>query len=226
MILIVFWAMNANANNITFWLLIRIASDPDLLSRIRSEIEPYVRASQPNPGASDAHLHISVEDVMNSCPLLKATYLECNRLHSRPISFRTIANDVVLKGESDKENSSTSHLLKKNSYLYIPHFLNNIDPHHFPEPDVFRPERFLVEIDGKVTVDAKTLRPYGGGASMCKGRFFAEREVMAFAAGFFAMWDIEDIRGGKLKVPGNVKASATAKPDSNCRVRIRRRELM
>lgn len=168
---------------------------------------------------------------MGCCPLLKATYLECNRLHSRPISFRTIANNFVLRGDGDIHNSSaTSHLLQKKSYLYIPHFLHHISPDYFPDPDAFKPERFLVsdpaDEDGKVTVDAKTLRPYGGGVSMCKGRLFAEREVMAFVAGFFALWDIEGIRGAKLQVPGNVKASATARPDNSCRVRIRRREVV
>lgn len=161
---------------------------------------------------------------MSSCPLLKATYLECNRLHSRPISIRTIANDVVLTDDNNKPSPPTSHLLQKNSYLYIPHFLHHMSPQYFSDPETFRPERFLTfDPDGKINVDAKTLRPYGGGTSMCKGRYFAEREVLAFVAGFFALWDIEDVHGYELKVPGNVKSSATAKPDGNCRVRIRRR---
>ena len=231
-ILIVLWALNANANNIGFWLLIRIAADPNLLLRIRSETKSYVKVLPPKPvvsvnGALPStnvvpRLEISVEDLISDCPLLKATYLECNRLHSRPISLRTIANDFVLT--SDQVNLT----LRKNSYLHVPHFLHHLSPKTYPEPDVFRPERFLVSNhttkDGKITVDPKTVRPYGGGASMCKGRLFAEREVLAFVAGFLTLWEIEDIGGRQLKVPGNVKASATAKPDSNCRVRISKRE--
>ena len=243
--LIVFWALNANANKLTFWLIIRIASEPDLLSRIRSEIKPYITTAP--------DLKISVEDLMSNCPLLKATYLETNRLHSRPISFRTIGSDTVIVDDdfdSSFNNSSnwepntrstTSHLLRKDSYLYVPHYLHHISPKYFPKPDVFRPERFLVygpppsantittddstdtNTPSQPRVDLRTLRPYGGGSSTCKGRLFAEREVLAFVAGFITIWDVEDVRGGPPTVPGNIKASATAKPKGNTRVRISRR---
>lgn len=77
---------------------------------------------------------------------------------------------------------------------------------------------------------------------MCKGRLFAEKEVLGFVAGFLMCWDIEALgckersnevgegeRKGKgeknvgLKVPGNVKTSAISRPDEDCRVRITRR---
>ncbi|KAL8921425.1 MAG: hypothetical protein Q9208_005751 [Pyrenodesmia sp. 3 TL-2023] len=248
-ILILFWALNANANNMAFWMIIRVVVDPDLLSRLRTEIEPYVRTTSAKqavhvqeieagcaPG-EDVKLAIDIDNLSTKCRLLKATYLECNRLHSRPISLRTIVNDITLTDSSPSVSSSsspasatpTSHRLLARSYLQIPHFLHYTSPSYFPNPDIFRPERFLTTNEaGEVKVDMKTLRPYGGGASMCKGRLFAEKEVLGFVAGFLTCWDVEGVeckgeKPGFLRVPGSVKASATSKPDDDCRVKLSRR---
>lgn len=261
-ILIIFWALNANANGLVFWMIIRAAADPSLLSRIRAEITPYVRAhAVPTREmrtdyasltiAEDPKLSIDIDGLTTQCPLLKATYLECNRVHSRPVSFRKVINDLILVDPTPSISSSSpassalasaSHQLLASSYLHIPHFLHHTDPSYFPDPEVFRPERFIATTEeGETKVDAKTLRPYGIGASMCKGRLFAEKEVLGFVAGFLMCWDVEALerkgrpdeveeggRKGKrekvgLKVPGNVKTSAISRPDEECRVRITRR---
>lgn len=258
-ILIIFWALNANANGLVFWMIIRAAADPSLLSRIRAEIMPYVRAHAVVPGrenrvdyasptiAEDPKLLIDIGGLTTQCPLLKATYLECNRVHSRPVSFRKVINDLILVDPTPSISSSSasaSHQLLASSYLHIPHFLHHTDFSYFPDPESFRPERFLTTTEeGETKVDTKTLRPYGIGASMCKGRLFAEKEVLGFVAGFLMCWDIEALeRIGKLdkvekgerkvkrekvglKVPGNVKTSAISRPNDDCRVKLTRRVI-
>ena len=67
-----------------------------------------------------------------------------------------------------------------------------------------------------------TIRPYGGGPSMCKGRVFAERECLACVAGVLVMWDFEPV-GGKWTVPGLKKTSAISLPMKDTRVRVKRR---
>ncbi|KAL8739803.1 MAG: hypothetical protein Q9184_008562, partial [Pyrenodesmia sp. 2 TL-2023] len=128
-ILIMFWALNANANNMAFWIIIRVAADPDLLARVRAEIKPYIRVTPAEQAvhtqeikagcapAEDFKLAIDIDNLSNQCPLLKATYLECNRLHSRPISLRTVVNDITLTDSSPSVSPSpasaapTSHRL-------------------------------------------------------------------------------------------------------------------
>lgn len=115
------------------------------------------------------------------------------------------------------------------------HGLHQTDPRHYPEPGVFRPERFLVKGEGEEgagTVEAHqgTIRPFGGGHNLCKGYKFAEREVLLFVAGILAAWDVEAVGGGSGRegerggeVPAHVKGSGAFLPRGDFRVRMRRR---
>ena len=100
------------------------------------------------------------------------------------------------------------------------------DGRYWSDPDKFIPKRFYVADDDKessmVTVDMGNMKVFGGGATMCKGRAFAEREVLAFAAAIIATWDIET-RDGKWIHPGRRVASAAVMPKNDVRVRMRRR---
>ena len=77
-----------------------------------------------------------------------------------------------------------------------------------------------------MTVDAKSLRPYGGGTTMCKGRIFAERECMAFVAGMLVLWDIQPVGTKGWRIPGHIKTSAVCLPKGDTKVWIRRREVV
>jgi cytochrome P450 len=101
------------------------------------------------------------------------------------------------------------------------------DPKYFKDPEKFDPERFLLRNeDGTLSTDMGTIRPYGGGPSMCKGRIFAERECLALVAGVLMFWDIEpaDKKSGWV-IPKQKKASAISLPAKETRVKIKRRRF-
>lgn len=60
---------------------------------------------------------------------------------------------------------------------------------------------------------------------MCKGRFFAFKECMLFAAAIIAMWDIEPVGGGEWKMPKHRKSTGVYGAGSDTRVWLRRRKL-
>ncbi|ATZ48382.1 hypothetical protein BCIN_03g06070 [Botrytis cinerea B05.10] len=231
----VIWALIVNSTLIVYWHLLYILSTPGLADKIRAEISPYatVTPGEKIGSISEApHIHLSHEDLSKKCPLFKSTYLEASRLCSQPISLRKLENDITLTDtSSSKETDKTTYMLHKNEYVTLPHDLHMRDPSYFPSPTEFNPERFLTTDEtGNISVDPQTIRPYGGGPSMCKGRVYAERECLAFVAGIIMYWDIGAVakkgeKKGKWTIPKMIKTSAVCLPDKETRVRIKRREV-
>ncbi|EXJ93496.1 hypothetical protein A1O1_01888 [Capronia coronata CBS 617.96] len=76
-----------------------------------------------------------------------------------------------------------------------------------------------------IRVDYGTMRVWGGGKHLCKGKTFAEREVVLFAAAILMHWDMEPVgNGGKWLHPGRQPGSGTVSPKNDVRVRVSRRE--
>ncbi|KAI9673151.1 MAG: hypothetical protein M1817_003013 [Caeruleum heppii] len=225
------WAMNANANNLCVWMVMRILADPSLARQVRDEIKPYVSVTQPEPilgMASSPRMKMSAEGLATQCPLFKGTYLESLRLDSASSSVRVVKEDFTIR-ESDSDAAragvaAETYAVKAGSYVQIPHHVHQTDPRYYPDPKVFDPTRFRVP-GNPSAVDAGTLKPYGGGHSMCKGRNFAERECLAFVAGILMLWDIEPADGKEWRIPGHISATGVALPAKEIRVRIRRREV-
>jgi hypothetical protein len=230
------WAMNANAPNLVFWLIFHIYSNPTLLHDIREEMAPFVKASRLGPKetglpfSEPPRVAIDIDGLMDSCQLLKATYAETARLDNSPTSYREITTDVMLS-ESEEEASLSgaahprSYHFRKGDILAVPAGAHHIDPMYFPEPETFNPHRFLVDdpTTGKKSVDWQTLRPFGDGATTCKGRSFAEREVLAIAAAIICLWDIEPVDRAGWKHPGHRSTTGVYRPARDMRVRLKQR---
>lgn len=244
------WAMNANANPAVFWMLNHIYADKELLEALRTEIAPYVKVVQPKqefPVPEHPRLEsIDEEGLATKCPLLKSCYVETLRVDTAPWSFKTMRQDLVLSG---RDKGAEKYLLKKGSFAHIPHALHQTDPLYFDSPEVWRPDRHIKyeadekSGDKKATVDLGTLRPYGtllspcychsmlthpsagGGATMCKGRQFAVKEILIFSAAIISLWDMNMAGGGPWKMPRHVKASGTYSTADDTRVWIKRRVL-
>ncbi|KAL1967273.1 hypothetical protein VTN77DRAFT_3319 [Rasamsonia byssochlamydoides] len=234
--LAVLWAMNVNSTNIVFWNLLHIYSDPDLLSALREEMAPFVKASRLSPKETGLpfteppRLSLDLEGLLNSCPLLRATYLETLRMDSNSTSYRELSTDVTLTESAEDAakfgaSQPRSYHFRKGDILAVPHGAHQIDPRYYPSPDKFDPYRFIVTDPdtGKKSADMQTIRPFGGGASMCKGRIFADREVLAFTAAILALWDIEPVSNEGWTNPGHKPGSSAYLPAHEVRVRLKHR---
>lgn len=60
---------------------------------------------------------------------------------------------------------------------------------------------------------------------MCKGRAFAFKEIMIFAAAIISMWEIDPVNGGEWKMPKHRKATAVYATSDSTRVWIKQRKL-
>ena len=109
-----------------------------------------------------------------------------------------------------------------------PHGTMQMDPRLWSNPENFDPSRFLVPGDENKTqmrADPRHLNAFGGGQSICKGRLFAEREVLIFISGILTVWEFKPA-GGKMKIEVPKKyylGTGSASPKSAIRVQVSRR---
>jgi hypothetical protein len=227
--LAVYWGLMVNANKVTFWMLLSIISNPTLLGSIRKEIKPYVMVAK---NGNSETLKLDVDAMIKHCSLFKATFYETMRLYTAGTSYKKVLQDVTLT-ESDEDAHSfgkprgQTYHVAAGSFLVIPHATMQMDPRLWDNPASFCPERFLVTDEKNPEImkaDMRHLNAFGGGHSICKGRYFAEREVMIFVAGFLSIWDFGP--AGKWEDPGKYyNGTGSANPKRNVRVRISKRAL-
>jgi len=66
-----------------------------------------------------------------------------------------------------------------------------------PQPKRFNPDRFL---KNKGLSHSPNFKPFGGGSTLCSGRFIAKREVMAFVASVIHLYELR-LRDPKQPFP-------------------------
>jgi len=233
----ILWATMANSNFVAFWLNIRILAIPDLVEAIRKEIATFVKVRQPSDGVfgmeEAPRLEIDHKSLTTFCPLLKACYIESLRLDSAPWSVKKVAKPFTLSEKQEDfvgvhaDEKPHTYRFEAGTYADVPIGIHMTDPKYFPNPEKFIPDRHIKkEGDGKESVEWGSVRPYGGGKTICKGRLFAEREIMACTAALLTLWEFEPVDEKGWKVPDHVRSAGVAKPDKDIRVRISKRRVV
>ncbi len=106
-----------------------------------------------------------------------------------------------------------------------------VRPHHWdadiwgPDVEEFVPDRFIREsTNGLIKGDAKLTRPFGGGASLCPGRFFASNEIISFVGAILLKYDIRLEVGETIPRPNlNVPSLAFSAPMNDVEAVITKR---
>ncbi|KAI0301770.1 cytochrome P450 [Multifurca ochricompacta] len=70
------------------------------------------------------------------------------------------------------------------------------DPDVYPEPEVFKPERFI-NPDGSVREDPALTTAFGYGRRICPGRHFVDATLFIVVASLLSVFDIKRGRGGE-----------------------------
>ncbi|XP_006859563.1 PREDICTED: 25-hydroxyvitamin D-1 alpha hydroxylase, mitochondrial-like [Chrysochloris asiatica] len=147
-------------SNTLSWALYELSRHQDVQQALHSEITAALGPS------SDAHPTATLSQL----PLMKAVIKEVLRLYP------------VVPGNSrvpDKDICVGDYILPKNTLVTLCHYATSRDPAQFPEPNTFRPVRWLGE--GPAPHPFASL-PFGFGKRSCIGRRLAELELqMALA---------------------------------------------
>ncbi|KAL8992989.1 MAG: hypothetical protein Q9169_006679 [Polycauliona sp. 2 TL-2023] len=168
----IYWGINTNTRKAAFWMLAYLLKHPQLLEQIRNETTPAFEADTPN-----------VDYLKDSCPLLDGVWNETLRHSAYSASVRHIQEDTVIGGKT----------LRKGNRLMIPYRQLHFDEGVFGEDaQSFEPARF--QKNAKLLRSA-SWRPFGGGVTMCPGRYVAKESVAIFIAIVFRRFDIEFVTG-------------------------------
>ncbi|KAL6722346.1 hypothetical protein ACLMJK_001453 [Lecanora helva] len=201
-----------NATPTLFWTLIYVYSHPSLLEEIRSEVANFMIPQSFSDG-SPRHV-LDITKLQDACPLLVSTYREMLRTRTRASTSRWVTEDTMLANQ---------YLLRKDSALLVPGALIHADPIWGPDAKDFNPRRFI----GKSDVKSGANRTWGGGQTLCPGRFFATTEITSSVAMMVARFDLQPMdKGGKLAVPEpntSSVASSIHPPKNDVRVTVTER---
>ena len=100
--------------------------------------------------------------------------------------------------------------------MLIPIWGLHHDARWFPEPEVFRPERFL---PGAPTLPRNAFMPFGIGPHFCLGQQFATIEMALIAARLIRCHSFSLDNGAALPAP---KVDLVLKPQQQLKVRFTR----
>ncbi|XP_072319698.1 cytochrome P450 4V2-like [Eucyclogobius newberryi] len=152
------------------WALHLVGSHPEVQRRVHQELDQVFGTS---------------ERPINTEDLKKLRYLECVikeglRLYpSVPFFARNICQDTTIRGFK---------VVKGSTAIIVTYALHR-DPRYFPEPEEFRPERFLPEnTAGRPTY---AYVPFSAGLRNCIGQRFAMMEEKVVLASVLRRFTVE-----------------------------------
>mmetsp|Transcript_28116 Transcript_28116/g.36841 ORF Transcript_28116/g.36841 Transcript_28116/m.36841 type:complete len:560 (-) Transcript_28116:276-1955(-) len=143
--------------------------------------------------------------------VLESCINEAFRLATASLMLREVEADMdfeTSKGEVFK--------FRKGDQVVLSPYLNHMDEEIFgKDPELFRYDRYLETSldgvqslkryftkDGKKVLLTQSLMPFGGGVSMCPGRFFAAAEIKLFTAHVLLSYPL-DLKGDITKLSMN-----------------------
>lgn len=214
------FAFNVNASVTAFWVLSNIYGRPDLLARLRDEI-------QTNAFLQPATL--SFARVRDSCPGLRSVYRETLRHYAPMSSVRWAKEDTIIANQYLVRNGSIVHAAGA--------VLHHDKATWGPDAELFNPDRFLHNINGtrtkqdgsfedKSNIPSAAFRSFGGGKHMCPGRHFATTEILTRSAVMILGFEMEAVDNSAWNPPPdrNKPPITVMKPLEKLTVRMHRRQ--
>ncbi|KAF2818683.1 cytochrome P450 [Ophiobolus disseminans] len=179
------WAVLGNVYKVAFWAIAYIAYDPQLLAEIRVE----VLAAFKDGKVDEIYL-------AEHCPKLDSFISEVLRLTVASALAREIVAPTAI---GDK-------VLQPGSKLLIPYRQLHMNRDVWgADPMLLEPFRFA---NNTKLLNSKSYRPFGGGPTLCPGRFVAKRSIGFAVALLVGRYDIsvdaDRMRNGGKKTHGDL----------------------
>lgn len=154
-----FFAGHETTAHALTWCWYLLGSHPEVVAKMQAEV-----------AAACADRLPTLED-LPQLGYIDQVFKEAMRILPSVWTFmREPAEDVVIGG----------YLVPKGAYVFISPYVMHNNPEYFPEPDVFRPERFTKEFEHSLPKAAYV--PFSMGPRVCIGKNFALMEARLILA--------------------------------------------
>lgn len=180
------------------WWSRLLASHPEAAMRAQAEVDAVLAGRDPGP------------DDLAALPWLTATLKETLRLYPPIAALMTRRTTAPIR--------VGGHTIPRGALLHVTPWVLQHDARSFPEPEAFRPERFLPQAPA---VPRGAWIPFGLGPRVCIGQHFAMLEMTLVAAMLLQRFDLAWPDG--LAAPDAWVLNVTLRPAMPTRLRLRRR---
>ncbi|CAH0714059.1 unnamed protein product, partial [Brenthis ino] len=168
----------STSTTVTF-LLYELAKDQQIQNRVIEEVDSYFKK------------HDSIDyECVNELSYLEACIDETLRLY--PVV------GIVTREVMDDYTLPTGLHLKKEIHIHIPIYQIHRNPKNFPQPEIYRPERFLGEERKKIK--PFTFMPFGEGPRICIALRFTKMMMHAGLLTIFKKFKVELAEDTPLKI--------------------------
>jgi len=164
----ILWGSLGNTIPTVFWCLFYVLRDTKAVETIRQEIDTYLPVFSLDNDVDDAIIEEWTPEQLNSCVYLESAVNETLRLAAAPLLLRRCTQETQIVLHDGRTLN-----VKPNETVACLATINHYDATIFPNPNKFIFDRFL----NKNAESIPGFIPFGGGKSMCPGRFFAKNEI-------------------------------------------------
>ncbi|MGZ5031012.1 MAG: cytochrome P450, partial [Methylobacter sp.] len=194
-VITIFTAGHETTANLLTWTLYLLARHPDVLARLRQELDQLPQDRMPT--AEDLQQLVYTRAVLNESMRLRPP---------AGILMRKIAKDTELDG----------YLLKQGRLAIFSIYNIHHHPDFWPQPEQFDPERFLSD-DSRRFV----FMSFGTGERVCIGNHFALLESQVLLGMILLHFDVQLLNTEEAEV----EMAVTLKPKGGMPVKLTARKL-
>lgn len=213
------WASQANTVAAAFWTLYHLLRHETARNAVRDEVRSVVgEVGDPREAEPLSR------DALRRLVLLDSATSEAMRLSICPMNGRLVTEDFELP----LATGEVLPLTKGEEILLYPRN-THFDPEIYEDPTSFRFDRFVDERGRARQFEKRGKRltmpflAFGGGMSMCPGRFFARNEIKVLVASMLAWLDTELLPTAEPPLDFSRVGLGILPPKHDVVVRVRRR---
>jgi cytochrome P450 len=176
------------------WAVERLLANPAVYQNVRDEVRALGPDPDPERLVALPYFDAMIKEVLRMRPVV-------------PLVGRVLMKPYTLAGYDLPAGTSVGACI----------YLAQRNPDVYPEPETFRPERFLGS-----SPDPSAWFPFGGGLRRCIGASFAQYEMKIVLGTMLAHCDFELAQPSPVRV---VRRAVTFSPEGGTRVRVRNLDL-